>query len=71
MDILMGGQSVVNNKPSTPREIPGCLLSNIVEQVGGAPGRHLGDALGEQVQGLYGPLIKAVLSQQGDAGVAP
>ena len=63
MDILMGGQSMVNNKTSTPSEVPRSLLSNIIEQVGGAPGRHLGDALGEQVQGLYGSLIKAVLKR--------
>ena len=62
---------MVNNKTGTTGEVPRCLLSNIVEQVGGAPWGNLGNTLGEQVIRLYGSLIKAVLSYQGDTGVAP
>jgi len=49
MTCLVGRKGVINNKTCTPSEVPRCLLSNIVEQVAGAPGRHLMDALGKQM----------------------
>ena len=56
---------MINDEAGTPGEVPRFRgwISSVVEQVGGSLGGNLIDPFGEQVRGLYGSLVKTVLSQ--------
>ena len=67
---LVGRESVVNEKTSATRKIPGSRFHGVIEQVGSGCRRCFSKAVGKKMRGMEGPLIQAVFSKERKTSIA-